>query len=76
MFFLPVLKIFMNREGNKQQDQHEAGGQRALEKNETLKDAGAMVPGYGRSTTGVEEQNERPDADKEAPGKDETIGNP
>ena len=67
----------MNTDRNNQGRQEESG--RQLEKNETLQDAGASVPGYGRSDTGVEEREPAgQDRDRE-PGQlrnEETLGNP
>lgn len=65
---------------NPQQGQNE---QRPLEKNETLQDAGASVPDYGRTNENLSELERKHGRDSGREGNssipldgDETIGNP
>ena len=67
----------MNDRKEQQVQQEEQAGQRPLEKNETLQDAGASVPAYGRSSTGDQGSEQAGAGDEAIPlDNDETIGNP
>lgn len=63
-----------------QQDEHSGkNNQQQLNKNQTLQDAGAAVPDYGRSLQkAVEESKQNPQQETQSRpfNNDETIGNP
>lgn len=69
----------MHENKNQQGQQPDQNDQRPLDKNQTLQDAGAAVPDYGRSEqNAVEEskQNSQQDNSGMPLKNDETIGNP
>lgn len=65
----------MHENKNQQGQQPGQNDQRPLDKNQTLQDAGAAVPDYGRSEQTAIEQDNNPQQGMPL-DNDETIGNP
>lgn len=66
----------MNTDKREQQNQTEEG-QRNLERNESLQDAAAQVPAYGRSAGDEGDAETTPDEHRGLKkGEGETLGNP